>query len=378
MKIMKLLIALMFLVGCQSAPKKETNNTLVVDEERLSFMAVGDNLMHQKLLDVAKKGNTYDFMPYYQNIKSYIEKADLSFVNQETILGGDKLKITGYPNFNTPDSMAQNLNELGFDIVNGATNHSLDKGYQAIEHSIDVFKKYENMKYIGLYKTQAERDNITVVEKNGFKIALLSYNQLSNQRNYPNSYFMNFFDEDVINKDVENAKEISDFVVVSAHWGDEYDTEPNSFQKQYAKVFADAGADVVIGTHSHTLQPVEWIEGKDGHKTLMAYSLGNFVHGMMEEDTQLGGMLSFDFVRKDNKLSIDNVTLTPLINHYEASNKKNVYDTRNNFTVYRLKDYTEELALKHGLNGYKGIKISISKMKEKVNKRITSGINIEM
>lgn len=378
MKIFKVLIALVFLVGCQSAPKKETNKTPETDEDRVSFAAVGDNLMHQRLLDVAKTENTYDFMPYYQNIKSYIQKADLSFVNQETILGGDNLGITGYPNFNTPDSMAANLNEVGFDIVNGATNHSLDKGYQAIQHSIDVFKKYENMKYIGLYKTQAERDNITVVEKNGLKIALLSYDQLSNQRKYPNSYFMNFFDENVIRKDIENAKEISDFVVVSAHWGNEYDTEPNSFQKQYAKVFADAGADVVIGTHSHTLQPVEWIEGKDGHKTLMAYSLGNFVHGMMEEETQLGGMLSFDFVRKDNKLSIDNVKLTPLVNHYEASNKNNVYDTRMNFTVYRLKDYTEEIAAKHGLNGYKGIQISISKIKEKVNSRVSSGIQIEM
>lgn len=378
MKFLKILIALIFLVGCQSATKKNADDTPKTDEDRVSFVAVGDNLMHQRLLDVAKKDNTYDFMPYYQNIKPYIEKADFSFVNQETILGGDQLGITGYPSFNTPAVMAQNLNDLGFDIVNGATNHALDKGYKAIENSIDVFNKYENMKYIGLYKTQKDRDDIVVVEKNGIKIALLAYDQLSNQTKYPNSYFMNFFDEEVIRKDVENAKEISDFVVASAHWGKEYDTDSGNFQKKYAKVFADAGADVVIGTHSHTLQPVEWMEGKDGHKTLMAYSLGNFVHGMMEEETQLGGMLSFDFVRKDNQLSIDNVTLTPLANHYEASNKKNVYDTRMNFTIYRLKDYTDDIALKHGLNGYKGIEISISKMKEKVNKRISSGIKIEM
>lgn len=377
MKFLKLLIILVFLVGCQKAVKKDENKTSV-GENRVSFTAVGDNLMHEKLLDEAKQGNGYDFMPYYQNIKPYIQKADLSFVNQETILGGNQLGASGYPNFNTPDIMANNLNEVGFDIVNGATNHTLDKGYSAVQHSIEEFKKYSQMEYIGLYESQEDRDNVQVVAKNGLRIALLSYNQLSNNKSYPNSYFMNFFDENKIRKDVENAKEVSDFVVVSAHWGSEYDVEPNSFQKKYATIFADAGVDVVIGTHSHTLQPVEWIEGKGGHRTLMAYSLGNFVHGMMEEETQLGGMLSFDFVKKDNKLSIDNVVLTPLINHYEASNKKNVYDSRNSFTVYRLKDYSEELALKHGLNGYQGIQISVSKMKEKVTNRISSGINIDM
>ncbi|MBM6800520.1 CapA family protein, partial [Coprobacillus cateniformis] len=228
----------------------------------------------------------------------------------------------------------------------------------------------------GLYESQEKRDDITVVEQNGIKIALLSYNQLTNGHKMPNSYCMNLFDEDVIKKDVENAKEISDFVVVSCHWGNEYDTEPDAFQKKYAKLFADLGVDVILGTHSHTLQPVEWVEGKDGHKTLVAYSLGNFVSGMMEEETQLEGMISFDLKKEDNRCSIENVVLTPLVNHYEITNLKDAYGTRQNFTVYRLKDYTEELAKKHGLNGYEGIQISIEKMKEKVNKRISSGIQI--
>lgn len=309
-------------------------------------------------------------------IKPFIEKSDLAFVNQETILGGGK--ASGYPNFNTPDIMAKNLQDVGFDIVNGATNHSLDKGGDAILNSIKVFQQYKNMKYIGLYESQEKRDDITVVEQNGIKIALLSYNQLTNGHKMPNSYCMNLFDEDVIKKDVENAKEISDFVVVSCHWGNEYDTEPDAFQKKYAKLFADLGVDVILGTHSHTLQPVEWVEGKDGHKTLVAYSLGNFVSGMMEEETQLEGMISFDLKKEDNRCSIENVVLTPLVNHYEITNLKDAYGTRQNFTVYRLKDYTEELAKKHGLNGYEGIQISIAKMKEKVNKRISSGIQIDM
>lgn len=375
MKIIKLVVAMLLIVGC-SSPKDSTKDTPVTKENTVSFTAVGDNLMHQLLLDKAKTSDGYDFSPYYTNIQSYIQKADLAFVNQETILGGGK--ASGYPNFNTPDIMAKNLHDVGFDIVNGATNHALDKGGKALLNSIEVFQQYKDMKYIGLYESQEKRDDITVVEQNGIKIALLSYNQLTNGHRMPNSYCMNLFDEDIIKKDVENAKEISDFVVVSCHWGNEYDTEPDAFQKKYAKLFADLGVDVILGTHSHTLQPVEWVEGKDGHKTLVAYSLGNFVSGMMEEETQLEGMLSFDLKKEDNRVSIENVVLTPLVNHYEVTNLKDAYGTRQNFTVYRLKDYSEELAKQHGLNGYEGIQISLSKMKEKVKKRITSGIQIDM
>ncbi|MFR7592090.1 MAG: CapA family protein [Longibaculum sp.] len=376
MKIIKLLLVMLLIVGCQSKKQTSPQEDLSEKGNKVSFVAVGDNLMHQLLLDNAKKGDDYDFSPYYTNIQSYIQKADLSFVNQETILGGGK--ASGYPNFNTPDIMAKNLHDVGFDIVNGATNHALDKGGDALLHSIEVFKKYQDMKYIGLYESKEKRDDITVIEKEGMKIALLSYNQLTNGHKMPHSYCMNLFDEETIKKDVENAKEIADFVLVSCHWGNEYDTAPDAFQKKYAKLFADLGVDVVIGTHSHTLQPVEWIEGKDGHKTLVAYSLGNFVSGMMEEETQLEGMLSFDFVKKDNQLAIENVVLTPLMNHYQISNLKDAYGSRHGFTVYRLKDYTEELAKQHGLNGYQNIQINISKMKDKVKKRISSGIDIDM
>lgn len=359
-------------MGCQV----EEEDTL--KEQRISFVAVGDNLMHQKLLDEAKKEDGYDFLDYYENIQPYIEQADLAFVNQETILGGDELGASGYPRFNTPDIMAANLHDVGFDIVNGATNHALDMGEAALLHSINVFKQYDDMSYIGLYDSQQMRDNIVVLEQNGIKVALLSYNQYTNGFDLPHSYSMNLFDEQLIQQDVENAKEISDFVIVSCHWGEEYDVEPNEFQKQYALLLADLGVDVVIGTHSHTLQPIEIVEGKSGYRTLVAYSLGNFISGMMEEETQLGGMLSFDLVKTQNECTIENVTLTPLVNHYEIDDLAHAYDTRHDFTVYRLKDYSEEMSQSHGLNGYEGIVISTERMKQKVLERISSGISIDM
>lgn len=374
-KIIQLLISVLLISGCQNTPKKEKVQEPKKDDT-VSFVAVGDNLMHQRLLDEAKTDDDYDFSSYYTNIKPYIEQADLAFVNQETILGGGK--ASGYPYFNTPDAMAKNLHDVGFDIVNGSTNHALDQGYEGIQHSIQVFKNYQDMHYIGLYQSQEERDQIQVVEKDGLRIAFLAYNQMLNYtEDYP-SYCINDFDEEKMKNDVENAKEISDIVIVSCHWGIENDMEPQPFQKKNAKFLADLGVDIVLGTHTHTLQPVEWIEGQDGHQTLVAYSLGNFISGMLEEDSQLGGMLTCDFKKAGSEWSIQNVTLVPLMNHYETTNQKNIIDTREKFTVYRLKDYTDELAKKHALQGYNGITISKERMQEKVKERVGSHIQIDM
>lgn len=375
MKILKLLLALMLLVGC-SKPQNQNVKTKNEEEQdpTVSFVAVGDNIMHERLLIDAKTSNGYDFKPYYENIKSDIQKADLAFINQETVLGGS---VSGFPEFSTPDEMARDLQAIGFDIINGATNHALDKGKNGLLRSIQVFSKYPDLTYIGLYESKEKRNHIETVEKNGIKIAFLSYNQYINNHKMPNSYCMNLFNDDVIKKDVKKAKGMSDFVIVSCHWGNEYSTKPDSFQKKYAQLFADLGADVILGTHTHTLEPVEWVEGKNGHKTLVAYSLGNFVHGMLEEESQLGGMLSFDLKKKDNECSIDNVVLTPVMNHYTASNLKDVYNTRENFTVYRLKDYNEKLASEHALNNYENRSIRYSKMQEIVKQRI-KGIDVDM
>ena len=375
MKKIKLLLVMMLLVGCQSPSLPlETEK----EEEKVSFLAVGDNIMHKQLIDKAKQGETYEFLPYYTHMQSYIKEADVSFINQETILGGRSFKYSGYPLFNTPDEMAGTLHELGFDIVNGSTNHAFDMNEKAVDHSIQLFKRYKDMKYIGLYQSKEEQKKVPVIEKNGIRIALLSYNQYVNYDQKPSEYRYNNFDKTKMKEDVERAKKVSDVIVVSCHWGKEYDTKPNDFQKKFAQYLTDLGVDAIIGTHTHTLQSIEWLDGKDGHKTLVAYSLGNFISGMLEEETQLGGMLSFDFKKDNGKVNIENITLTPLVNHFYAENQRNIIGTRYGFTVYRLKDYTDELAKQHGVHGYQNSKISIKTMKEKVNQRISPSIHIDM
>lgn len=352
---------------------KETNQI-----DKVSFVAVGDNLMHKQLIDEAYNGQDYDFSSYYQNILSDIKKADLAFVNQETILAGKDKEYSGYPLFNTPDEMAETLHKVGFDIVNAATNHAFDQGEKGIRHSLEVFQRYKDMYYIGLHRSQSDFDHITVIHKNGIRIACLSYNQYTNGNKVPNDFTYRHFDKEQMRKDVENAKKMSDVIIVSCHWGQEYDHEPNDFQKEYAKYLSNLGVDVILGTHSHTLQPIEWIENQKGHRTLVAYSLGNLISGMIEKETQLGGMLSFEIVKKNDCIRIEKVVLIPIVNHYQSYQKNDLLHSRFGFTVYRLKDYTENLASKHALNGYKGIKITKKDFIQIVNERIGHGIGIDI
>lgn len=368
-KICQLICIVMLCTSCVTKTRKE-----IIEENhkmfQVSLIAAGDNLMHQSLLDEANNGGSYDFKPYYRSIKPYIEKYDLSFINQESILGGKQFGYSGYPLFNTPDEMAEALCDTGFDVVNGSNNHALDMFEAGVDHALKVFSKYKEMTYIGL-----KQKEIPVIYKNGIKIAFLAYNHVLNGD--VNSSSIQTFDKQKIAQDIEKAKQISDCIIVSCHWGKEYDEIPDDFQKEYAQFLADEGVDVIIGSHSHTLQPIEWLKGRNGHQTLVAYSLGNFLSSMMEEETQLGGLLAFDIIKNHDKINIEHVLLIPIINHYQVHDINSRKDTRYGFQVYLLKDYTDDLAGFHGLNGYHGIFISVDKMKNKVKDRIT-GIDIDM
>ena len=312
---------------------------------KISLLAVGDNIIHERLFTYADESKgapadrLYDFLPCYQYMEDKIAAADIAFINQETIIGGDAIEPAGYPAFNTPEQMAADLSTLGFDVVNGASNHSLDKGYPAVENSIDIWNQYEDVSFIGLYNSPESYNTIPVIERNGIRFAFLSYTFSLNgaELDMPNDYCVKLFDEDVITQDVQKAKEISDVVIASAHWGVENDYTLNSLQTSYAQLFADLEVDLVIGHHPHFIQPLEWIEGKNKNQTLVAYSLGNFLSTMETVDTQLQGMLSLDFVKKEEDVTIENVVWTPLINHFGDGT----------FNVRPLHDYTSELNASH-------------------------------
>ncbi|MBC9826193.1 MAG: CapA family protein [Carnobacterium inhibens] len=330
------------------------------EEKRVSFLGVGDNLIHNVIFEEAQlEDGSFDFKPMFENVSDDIEKVDLAFINQETLIGGDEFGFSGYPTFNTPSNMAGNLNELGFDLVNGASNHSLDKGKQGIINTLEIWDKQEDMVFTGVFDSQKERDTIPVIERDGVTFSFLAYTYGTNGIEPDVSYRLNYFDEDLITQDIERAKEVSDFVIVSAHWGDEHMLEPNDFQKDYAQLFADLEVDAVIGTHPHVIQPVEWVEGKNGNQTLVVYSLGNFLSAMSTgtENNMLGGMISFDFVMTEEEKAIENVKWDATVMQYTGIKNENT-DSRNHFRIYQLDEYTEELASQHALNSSQGNQLS--------------------
>lgn len=348
-----------------------STQTTTSDDNVISLIAVGDNLIHETVyLDAEQSDGSYDFKKMYANVQDAVEAADISFINQETVLGGTELGLTGYPTFNSPTEIAQNLEDVGFNLANLASNHCLDKLDAGIENELAAFDK-TNIVVDGVYDSQERFDTIPTFEVKGVTFSFLAYTYGTNGVEAPSSYNVSYFDEDQITDEVQRAKEISDVVIVSAHWGDENTFAPNDFQEKYAQLFADLGVDLVIGTHPHTIQPIEWIEGKDGNQTLVAYSLGNFLGGMLTTDNAIGGMLCVDFQKNGNSISIDTVKWKPTIIHFEGD-QNDILNSRYNYAAYFVSDYTDELASEHVLNGYDGNVVSLDYINQVTNDVIDS------
>lgn len=363
--ILPILLIVLLVIGINTnSPTTTTKKTKSLktkqkDTKKVSFVAVGDNIIHDKVMDTAdllagsKGDGQYDFKPIYKNVKSDIHKADISFMNQETVIGGGHY---GYPSFDSPDAVFDDLKDTGFDVVNAASNHAMDRGYPSLQHMIQLFKN-SDMKLLGVYENANDANEIVVMERNGIKIAFLSYTYGLN--NSTDTSHISLFDQTKITYKVNQAKSQADFVVVSAHWGDEYQDNTNAMQENYAKLMTDLGVDLVVGTHPHTIQPAHWYTNTEGHKTLVLYSLGNFVSGQKEEKSMYEGMFGCDFVMKDGKKSIENTKWIPLINYYQAHTKTaNTIDGFSDVRVYKASQFTPELSNSCGLTGYKNMVVS--------------------
>lgn len=367
MKKVSMVLAAFLLLACST--KNEDQDPLVCVYEPspitvVSFSGVGDNLIHETVyLDALTSDGSYDFTKMYEDVADDMRKSDIAFINQETILGGSELGLSGYPSFNSPSEIASDLKESGFNLVNLATNHTLDRGLSGIVNELNTFSSVKGMVVDGAYTSQEAYDTIPTFEVKGITFSFLAYTYGTNGIRPEYSYEVSYFDDAQITSDVQRAKEISDVVIVSAHWGDENTFVPNSFQRHYAQLFADLGVDVVIGTHPHVIQPVEWVSGEMGNRTLVVYSLGNFIGGMLTTNNAIGGMIQFDFVKEEDDIYIDHVRWVPLMIHFEG-NAANINAERYNYKSYKVSDYTDELASKHVLNGYDGNVVSLDYIHE--------------
>lgn len=313
------------------------------ETKTVELVAVGDDLIHTSVYKSCRTRKGYNFDPIFKHIKKDIRAADISVINQETILV-DK-NYSGYPSFGSPKAAADAIAKAGFNVVTHATNHTLDRGVGAITGTLTYWnKKHPGIKVLGIHKSQRASGQITVVKKNGIRIAMLNYTYGLNGHRLPagKSYMIDLLtpqNRNKIKKDIQAARKKSDFVIVFAHWGTEYRYSPDTSQKNWTNFFLNNGVDLLIGTHPHVLEPYKMLKGKNGKKMLVYYSLGNFVSSQNRVPRLLGGMAKVTIVKNTKGTYVKKYGMEPLVTHIGAY--------RGYFTVYKLKEYTEALAKKN-------------------------------
>ncbi len=326
-------------------------------EKRVSVLAVGDNIIHEAVYIDAKEraadGEEYDFLPMYTGIAEQVKAADIAFINHEAPLAGKEYGISGYPTFNSPRESAEALVEVGFDVINLANNHIMDKRAAGALATVEFVHSLP-VTALGVYRNQEDFENIRITEVDGIRIAWVSFCQDSNNPhdNKTSGVIMpRMNDDNAIIERIKDAAAISDFVIASAHWGVDGKAEITAEQRRLAKVMAEAGADVILGHHPHILQSIEWLDTSSGSKTLVAYSLGNFLSAQLNAPNMIGGMLRFDVVMDENGQCIPDTPIMDItVNHYDgekdASQAYGVH--RHAMQMFMLENYTDELASKHG------------------------------
>ncbi len=331
-------------------------------EYDIRLMAVGDNLMHMGIVHTGEQADgtrNYDIL--FEGISDYLALADIKMINQETIFGGNQLGFSGFPLFNSPTEVGDAVVKAGFNVVTQATNHTADQGLNGITHCISYWNQFPEVLVSGL--GGEDRPDIPIFEIDGFKFAILNYTYGPNMGTIPKSIqpylkmLCNYnpgngiIDFTSINpqvlEDIAQAKEMADFVIVAPHWGTEYQIKPSSYQEKFALQMTEAGADIIIGTHPHVPQPIEWITADNGNRCLCYYSLGNYVSTQRELNSLLEGMAWIVFHVTEDGIFLDEeqTGVVPIVCHYKSGPVRFV-------GVYPLTEYSEEMAQTHGVRSY--------------------------
>lgn len=316
-------------------------------EQDISLIMAGDILLHipvdrSCMLD----DGSYDYSCIFENTRDDIEKADLALVNQEVIIGGKELGVTGYPSFNAPFEIGDALAGSGFDVVCHATNHALDRGKTGIVNCLDYWnREHPEVAVIGINRTAEDRNDIYVYEKDGIRIAVLNYTYGTNGVKMPDDmpFAVDLLKKDRVADDIRRAEDIADFTIVCPHWGTEYNLGKTTDQDNWTDIFFENGADLVLGTHPHVIEPIEWIEDEQtGKKMLVYYSLGNYVNwtagnGPGTSNRMVGGLALVNIGRDDTgEVVVKDYGVEAIVCHLTKE--------KQGITVYRLADYDERLA----------------------------------
>lgn len=343
-------------------------------------VANGDILIHDALYYTAKKEDgSYDFNPFFEYVKPWIEGADLAIGDFEGTIS-DRSPLGGYPLFNAPVQIADTMKEVGYDVVDLAHNHILDTGLYGLKYTDKVFKN-RGLDTVGVHadKKRSE-DKILIKEVNGIKIAILAYaygynGMDANLTAEDRTNHLSDLDEEKMKEEIQRAEKEADVTVVMPQMGVEYKMEPTEEQKALYHKMIEWGADVVFGGHPHVIEPAETVE-KDGDKKFIIYSMGNFVSNQRMERMEnkwpeRGLLMDVTFEKANDKTTVKTVKAHPTL-VYSKLNGRNI----NGAPLY---DY-KIMVLEDFINGGKLRDKLDDKMKEKVDvsyKEIMEHVNLQ-
>lgn len=343
--------ALEFLYVDQSEP--ETTADVTQDYNSVRLMCAGDNLIYNAIYSQAEKDGSYDFSPLYAGIKSIIASADIAAVTQGSVLS-EKIAPASYPYFSSPTEIGDALAAAGFSVVNQAERNIWAQGINGAKDTLEYWKSQTSVTMTGLYESKAAVSQIPIVEKNGIKLAFLGITQeTESQRPGSGAYVINLGDESMTQTEIYNeirgliktAGEQADAVVVFVCFDDEETSQPTESQKEIVNYLVSFGADVVIGTGTHTVQPVELINKGANEYAAVAYSLGNFVSAQTDKENMLGGIADI-IITKDKetgKTVIGSISLIPTVTMLESGNE--------NVRIIPMSDFSKQTAT-HGISGF--------------------------
>lgn len=319
------------------------------------MVCAGDNLIHQAIYTQAKSrgaNGSYDFSYAYKDVADIVGAADISFLNQETVIVPSKA-ASSFPLFNSPPELLDEMIKIGFDVFNQSTNHVMDKQVAGAIEDYDLFHSKKDIILTGLYKTWDEMFVPQTMTKNDITFSFVGFTEYLNGLVVPKDSDLGLVyltdtrhtkEElyETMQKMITAAKQNSDIVCVSMHWQQEDITAPNESQKAITQKLVEMGADIIIGTGPHVLQPMEFITREDGSKVLVIWSLGNFISTQANKPNLLGGLADVTVEKNydTGKTYVSKAGFIPTVTHYGGG--------RSNVRIIPFAKYDQSLASTHG------------------------------
>ena len=281
----------------------------VPKEDSLSFIFMGDIMGHDPQIASAfnpAKG-AYNYEGVFRKVSHIIRTADFAIANLEVTLAGEP--YAGYPQFSSPDALAVACKKNGIDVLVTANNHSCDRAKKGLLRTIHVLDSLE-IPHTGTFKNAEERNrkNLLILDRNNIRVGLLNYTYGTNGLPTPKPTMVNRIDTLTMLSDIRKSRADSlDKLIVMIHWGPEYQSQPSKKQVEIAEVLFRNGVDIIVGSHPHVLQKMEYIQAKDGeNENFIAYSLGNFVSNQRTRKRDGGAMLKLTLRKNKDDVTISN------------------------------------------------------------------------